>query len=87
MRKKSASPACILTGLKIHVESYLDEAYHFKTFMGDFPGNPVFKAFHFQCRGHRVHPWSGSKIPFGATGLAIESIKLSEVRCQRKTNI
>ena len=26
----------------------------------DFPGGPVVKALHFQCRGHRFDPWSGN---------------------------
>ena len=26
----------------------------------DFPGGPVVKIMHFQCRGHRFNPWSGN---------------------------
>ena len=29
----------------------------------DFPGGPVLKTPHFQCRGHRFHPWSGNRLP------------------------
>ena len=27
--------------------------------LGDFPGGPVVKTPHFQCRGHRFNPWWG----------------------------
>ena len=34
---------------------------------GDFPGRPVIKTLHFQCRGHRFDPWVGYWDPtFGA---------------------
>ena len=26
----------------------------------DFPGGPVIKTLHFQCRGGRFNPWSGN---------------------------
>ena len=29
---------------------------------GDFPGGPVVKAPHSQCRGHTFDSWSGTKI-------------------------
>ena len=25
----------------------------------DFPGGPVVRTLHFQCRGHRFNPWLG----------------------------
>ena len=25
----------------------------------NFPGGPIVKTLHFQCRGHRFDPWSG----------------------------
>ena len=28
--------------------------------LGDFPGSPVVKTQHFQCRGCRFDPWSGN---------------------------
>ena len=28
--------------------------------MRDFTGSPVVKTLHFQCRGHRFHPWLGN---------------------------
>ena len=30
---------------------------------GDFPGDPVVKILHFQYRGRRFDPWSGTKFP------------------------
>ena len=32
-------------------------------FNGEFPGSPVVKTLHFQCRGHRFDPWSGNNDP------------------------
>ena len=29
----------------------------------DFPGGPVVKTPHFQCKGHRFDPWSGNQDP------------------------
>ena len=29
----------------------------------DFPGGPVAKTMHFQCRGHGFDPWLGSEDP------------------------
>ena len=26
----------------------------------DFPGDPMVKTLHFQCKGHRFDPWSGN---------------------------
>ena len=43
---------------------------------GDFPGGPVAKTLHNQCRGHRFNPWSGNEIPHAAT----ESSQASNLR-------
>ena len=30
----------------------------------DFPGDPVAKTLHSQCRGPKFGPWSGNSIPY-----------------------
>ena len=39
-----------------------DHSTHMQTFLEhwDFPGDPVVKTPHFQCRGCRFNPWSGN---------------------------
>lgn len=36
---------------------------HVRSGLGHFPGRPVVKAPCFHGRGHKFHPWSGTKIP------------------------
>ena len=36
---------------------------HLQIFYWDFPGCPVVKTLHFQCREHGFNPWSGKKDP------------------------
>ena len=38
-----------------------------KKHQGDFPGGPVVKTLHSQCRGPGFNPWSGNQIPHAAT--------------------
>ena len=36
------------------------KTYALKLDVRDFPGGPVVKTLHFQCRGHGFDPWSGN---------------------------
>ena len=49
----------------------------------DFPGGPVVKTLHFQCRGCGFHPWSGklrSHMPHD-TAKRKEENQLQEKNC------
>ena len=48
---------------------YLIYTYRYRKFSnGDFPGGPVTKTLHSQCRGTRFNPWLGkTRFPHATT--------------------
>ena len=61
MRKKAYHANS--THKKVGVAILISDKIQFKTkiySLRDFPGGPVVKTPHSQCRGHGFHPWSGN---------------------------